>query len=744
MNRDKKITAAAFVTGGLLAILFSVTAIAATTDEDAAAAVADENTTAESEQSTASTDDAMSAHDTDTIGEFLIDISKFKCEKCPFEEGFSGEIEVGVGNVSDDSFKFGEYNGLYEEGAFAVVNAKARYRDLDASYLDISARELGLDSRSLNIEGGRQGRYDLMLRYDEIGHYISDTVRTPYQGNGSASLSLPAGWVTANSTAGMTALDASLQSVEVKQQRTRLELGASLIPASAWKYDLNVRRETREGNRRAAGAFLSGSFFSNAAELIEPVDYVTDEVDVSASYIGKKWQATLAYYGSFFSNDDDALTWENAFTPVVAGADTGQRALPPDNKFHQILLSAGYSMSKRTRLSGDIAVGRMEQDEEFLPATINTSLTVPALPRTSADAQVDTLVADLRLVSAISRDFKINASMNYSDHDNQTPQSSYDRVITDAVVAAARTNQPYSFTRQRARLGGDYRVNRSTRVAAGLDYERYERELQEVDETKENTVWGKLIVRARDFTDMTFRVAQANRNASAYQPVAETDPAQNPLLRKYNMADRERSSAGVSTNSMLSETASFGISLDYANDDYDESTLGLIEASESSINIDTSVLLSERSSLHLFLGRQRIQSLQTGSQSATVADWTAQNTDTVDSAGIGLKHRLKGDRLDVGADLVLSRSTGQVIITSGAPEAFPELEVDLDSIKLYADYRLRDNMSIHAAYWYERYDSSDWAVDNVDPDTVANLLSFGEDSPDYEINVVTVSLRYKF
>jgi len=68
----------------------------------------------------------------------------------------------------------------------------------------------------------------------------------------------------------------------------------------------------------------------------------------------------------------------------------------------------------------------------------------------------------------------------------------------------------------------------------------------------------------------------------------------------------------------------------------------------------------------------------------------------------------------------------------------------MDNIKLYADYQLKENMTVHGAFWYERYNSYDWALDGVDPATISNVLSFGEDSPDYKIGVVTVTLRYKF
>jgi hypothetical protein len=144
-----------------------------------------------------------------------VDISGWECEYCAFEKGFSGEVEVGAGYVSDDSYKFGEYNGLHDDGPFPIGNATARYRDENANYLDLRVRDLGINTRSADIEGGRQGKYKLFLEYDEIPHYISDSAKTPYRGNDT--LRLPSNWVTAGSTAGMTELGASLHDADLKR-----------------------------------------------------------------------------------------------------------------------------------------------------------------------------------------------------------------------------------------------------------------------------------------------------------------------------------------------------------------------------------------------------------------------------------------------------------------------------------------------------------------------------------------------
>jgi len=665
-----------------------------------------------------------------------IDMSKWTCEYCMFEQGLSGEIELGLGSVSDSSFKFGEYNGLYEDGPFLIANATASYVGEDAAYYNLKVRDLGLDNRLINIEGGQQGSYRLFLNYDEITHAISDSARTPYLGSGSNLLLLPSGWTRAGSTAGMTDLNTSLNSVDLKTQRKRLTVGAELILSSEWETAFSGRHEERTGQKRSAGAFLFSS-----AQLVEPVDYATDELNISLSYNTRKWQSRLAYYGSFFSDNNESLTWQNAYT----GAYAGRSALAPDNEFHQFLLSSAYQLTKDTRISGDMALGRMLQNEDLLAATINPGITV-VLPRTNADTQIDTITANLKLDSMVNEKLRLTAALRYNDRDNKTRTSSYDWVTTDSFIAATtRTNQPYSFTDETIKLGANYRFNRSTRLSGGYDYESKDRTNQEVDNTTENTFWGKLNVSAGENIDVTLKAAHADRDASGYNLVTETTPAQNPLMRKYNMADRTRDSGSVQLDFTPSDLINIGLSIAHSRDDYSDSILGLTESQETSYNVDASVILTAVTTMHGFAARNLIKSEQAGSQTFSTPDWFASNDDTIDTFGIGVKHQLIEDKLDVGADYVITRSTGKVSVNTGTPAAgFPDLNSDLDSLKLYADYRLQDNMTIHAAYWYEHYSSTDWMLDDVNPDTISNVISFGESSPDYNVNVVMVSVSYLF
>ncbi len=667
------------------------------------------------------------------------DTSQWKCESCPAEKGVTGAVEVGAGYVSKDSAKFGEYNGLNEKGAVALADGTARVRGEDGNYWNVNASNLGLTSRSVGVEGGQQGKYKLILDYDEIPHFISDTAQTPYLGTGGSSLTLPAGF--GGATTALMPLPGALHEVDLETKRKRLGVGGSWMGTPDWQYSLGVRRETKEGTKRTAG-----SFFVNAAQLVEPVDYVTDQVDASASYVSDRLQAKLSYYGSIFRNDNSSLTWQNPFSGLPGAPAAGQLALPPDNQFHQILASAGYQLSDRTRATADVAWGRMTQDDAFLAPTLNAGLAVPGLPRASLDARANTLNANLRMTHMATSALRLNGTYSHNERDNKTGSSIYSWASTDMFLATARANVPYSFAQDKVNLSADYAVTTKTKASAGYDHDIQKRTFQEADETREQTVWGKVGTRAVENLDVSLKLAHGERRHSNYaNVVVAAVPLENPLLRKYSMANRTRDSAIFRADITALENVNIGLGASTSRDDYTDSAIGLTRGSDFSLSGDIAVALTERTTVHAFANRERIQSRQAGSQNFSNRDWIGENDDTIDFYGVGLRHAAIPGKLDVGTDFGYMKTRSEISINTGAGQgAFPDMSSKLQSLKLYATYKMKDNVSLHASWWHERFDSANWMLDGVGPATIPNVLTLGEVPPRYSLNFVRLSVRYKF
>lgn len=673
---------------------------------------------------------------------WAVDTSAWTCESCPYPvypKGHSGTVEVGAGNMSDKAAKFGTYTGLQRKGAYAVLGGSAILREADGLYADLEASDLGLDSRSLSVRGGREGLVALGLRYDEIPRYFGDGARTPFQGAGGGTLTLPPGFA-APSTNTMP-LAANLQPIDLGFVAKRLDLTGSWLGTDSLNLRLGYRRDVRDGTRP-----LYASFLATAAQLPAPVDHVTDVLDLTAAYNATRWQASLSYQWSQFRNGTPTLTWDNPFSAVVPGANRGQLALAPDNELHQIIGSAAYQLAPTIRASADFAIGRLTQNQGFLAPTLNPNLMPSPMPAASLDGRVDTFNSSVRITAAPLEGLRLNASYARDVRDNRTSRQTYPTIETDIYGGLpSRTNTPFSHWQDRFKLQADYRGPATLRLAGGAEYEQRERNYTEAVTTRETTVWGRVSLRPIAMLGLSVKLAHADRDHSTYGTVVWFGAAENPLLRKYNLAARSRDSVGLRVDLTLSETLNVGLSADHADDDYHRSVIGLTDARSGSVGIDVAWAASEHTQLHAFAQGENMRSLQSGSQSVGLPDWSASSKDRFDVFGFGIKHAAIPDKLDIGADLSSTRSRSDLDVQTVMMEpAFPRVSTSLDRIKLYATYKIDDKISLTGNLWHESYKAVDWRTGGLMPATLINLLSLGAQTPRYKVDAVSVSLRYKF
>ena len=153
-----------------------------------------------------------------------VDTSDWKCEYCPFPDGYEAEVEAGAAAVSDDSARIGSGNGYDDEGAYANVNGEGLYAS-GAYRLSWMAEDLGLDSRRFEMQAGKPGAFGVSLGYRELPYRLFDTTRTVFAAAGNDALRLPSDWVSSANTQNMTGLAAALQDRPIGSDRQILDLG---------------------------------------------------------------------------------------------------------------------------------------------------------------------------------------------------------------------------------------------------------------------------------------------------------------------------------------------------------------------------------------------------------------------------------------------------------------------------------------------------------------------------------------
>src|SRR5689334_809376 len=77
----------------------------------------------------------------------LPDTSSWKCEQCPFFQGYAAESEAGVVYADGANASYGRYTGIDHNGAYLDASARGQSRSGSGTYTEYEVQHLGLPSR---------------------------------------------------------------------------------------------------------------------------------------------------------------------------------------------------------------------------------------------------------------------------------------------------------------------------------------------------------------------------------------------------------------------------------------------------------------------------------------------------------------------------------------------------------------------------------------------------------------------
>ena len=675
------------------------------------------------------------------LGHAQVDTSEWSCEYCPFDSGYRANVEVGATYVSDDAARFGDGTGLDKKGGIADLNGAGHYAN-DGFQVVWRLADLGLDSRAASLEVGRQGSYEFHLGYQESPYRRFDTTQTIFTASSPDTLSVPPGWVPANTTSAMPGLSSSLFVQDIGTDRQIMDIGAGWTPTSSLSMFANFRRQKRDGID-----ITSGSSFTLASMLPRWIDFETDQIDIGLQYSGDRGSLKFAYYGSYFSNRNPSLTWD---TPYIAlpGAEQLRMAQEPDNDFQQVSLSGAWRASVwDTVLAFSASAGRGEQNELLLPYTINPNINAGALPVSSINAEVDTGNYAFTTTSRPSNRIRLKFAYTYDERDNNTARNDWARVITDLFSAGeVEQNTPYSYDRSRLKVSGELRLFSNIRVSAGYDRTDLNRDYQEVAEQTEDSGWGQLRWRPVSWFDLRARGGASERDIERYDETLAVSLGQNPLLRKYTLAYRYREFGELAaTISMRDKPFSIGITAFVANDDYSQSKLGMTMSEEQRVAVDINWAIGENTSTYLLIGQENIDAEQLGSELGGIADWQAQHEDSFSNVGAGFLWRQSAGKLDLKLDYTHGVGETAILVSSqsGGQSQLPDLTSTLDSLRLEANIRWSERLETTVNLRYENFSADDWALQDVGPDTLPAVLTLGAEPYDYDVWAIGIGFRYR-
>ncbi len=663
--------------------------------------------------------------------------SAWTCKLCVFYTGAKAKVEVGVLDASGANFASGRYNGVDHNGAYLQGGAQGRWRTAGGAYGSFTADHLGLASRHIAVIAGEEGRYEVHATYQGQPFHQYDDAETPYRSAGDGELVLPGGWVTANTTAGMTALRADLEPVRIESNRRTVTLSGRYFTSSVWTLFGTLSQTERTGTD-ATGA----SFLTEAVQLPEPIDYQTDDVHAGAVWADAGASVRIAYQGSWFDDKLDALVFQNPYLPLVPGASAGLLSLPPDNDLQQGSIAGEVVLPIWSgELSYLASVGRLAQEGTFVPGSTLPGGPAPLSGSLSGDIDLTHYALGLSLRPMARLDLLGRAT--YDGHDDHTAVLAIPYIVTDTLPGGIGVTPRYGEDRVRLTGSASYRLVRWARVSVGGEYgHTHYGPLQVLTSLSELQAWGQATVQPVAAVSVTVKGGSSRRDASALD-VAALPPGEDPQLLAYDYAPRDREFLMVRGTWAITTRVAFSLQSTAATDAYRRSQLGLSDARERELSATLEWSPASPWSLYLDSSYQHLETGQYGLQIPAGIAWQAREGEYFWTAGTGGTWTVSS-RWRVRADYVYAASRANMSLDSvGVYGGFPQDGSSLDTVKVDASYRWTAALSLRLRYERANFGSNDWALQSVYPDTVPQLLALGVQPYRYGVDLISVSFLYR-
>lgn len=590
----------------------------------------------------------------------------------------SGTVSLGFQGTdnSTNSSKLTEYRDLDDQAFVPRVAVSAADRS-GKWFFDASGTNIARDDQTVRSEFGRPGSWSLRADWVGVPHNFSNKALTPYTQSSPGLFTVPATVpvtfkklaTAAPDTPGVLASDdliATYQQSYLAGTPLATETNAGHF-AGSWMGDLlglsvAYDRRTKTGSKATFGPIGDRPPRTLNIQLAEPVDYRTNDLTFAAEHEGSAYQVRAEYLFSDFANQIDTLQWQNVYATAAPGATYdawdrsvsvyGRRPLAPDNRYHNFSASVGGDLPRDSRLTATAAYGILEQNQMLLPYSYNLDqLANKTLPRSTADAQINTTSVTADYVISPMRRLNVRAFYRKYDLDNRTPSSQWQYVTSDTSnlngtvsYVNKRVSVPYAFDRQNAGAEATWRLPARSSLALGYEREGVERRHREAD-TSEDILRATWRTRAARWMNVEVRYLQGMRDGTEYNNEVthegywylQTDRVDNnnpaltfdnhPDMRRFDVIDRDRRQFDARVNLTPRDVMAVSAFVRYRRDDYDADVspsqpllgtgladqaatspgdqLGHLEDTRTRYGVDVFVQPSPRVSLNAFLNHDQ-------------------------------------------------------------------------------------------------------------------------------------------
>lgn len=668
-------------------------------------------------------------------------------------------VSLGVGSVSGDSQRFGMYNGLHDSGVFGIGEFSLVTRDdATGTWLRAQGRNLGLPQAELRAEHERQGHWRYFAEYDQFTRYSPYTYYSRLQGVGSNTLTYP-------NTSGAQA-KSTVKLVDLNTERQNFRLGGDYFLTPELEFKVNFQNTEKKGQRPFGRGTGGAQEF-----LVEPIDWVTRQLDVVLNYTGERLQLSGGYYGSLFQNANNQLNivgGDNALrTAASPNIPFSVISLPPDNIAHQIHLAGAYQFTDRT--NGTFKVSRMlaMQHDSFVSVPAPTGATPPGglnmSGRSDLGGRVDTTLVNLGLSSRPTSNLWLLGSVRYEDRNDNTAVTRYIN-ITSGTSSTDGYNEPRSLSTLTGKLEASYQLPAGYRLTGGLDYEEKERSISGVRvvgyRTRTEEISERLELKKSLAEDLNGSVAyiHSERSGSAYGTLQTWNAATGNFnagssysnaLQPIYIADRIRDKVRLFADWTPLEPLNLQLAVENAQDNYgagrNSLDVGVRRGDAQLVSLDATWTISEQWRLNGWVSRSVTRMDQAdGNSQATL--WTASLINRTDTVGLGLRGKLTS-LIDVGADATIGRDKSEYKQAGAASNSqIPDIRYDQTTLKFFGRYALNKDSNLRLDVIFDHRKTNDWTWNGTGSSGsyVYTDGSWVYQDPNQRIHVIGLTYNFAF
>jgi len=668
-----------------------------------------------------------------------------------------GSIDFGVRgtSITGDNSRHERFrdlgDGLFLESFRWKVQASGWF-------MDFAADHAGRKDQRYTAAFAKPGQFKGWAQWDQIPMLLSTSTRTPFSSTVAGEFRLDdavqLGLQNLSSTqrpAALLALVNGSPTFELKSRRDTLEGGFELLPTLNSSIKVNVRRADREGAQPYGAAWGH----SQVVEFAAPVDHRLTDIEASAEV--EKGPALLraGYTGSWFTNNVTSAIVDNPLraTDISGTAASARLSLPVSNTLLGVNGMVSVKLPSKSRLTAYGTLSTLKDDNgAILPLTINSALapSASALSRSTLDGEARISGLNLSFTSRPNSLIALGARMKYYDYDNRTASVTLtQRVGYDGSLSNLATpTHTEVYGVKRLNFDADVRFSPKGPAALTLAYGRYadERTHRIFEETVDNVFRAKLDTLSTGIISVRAMYERAQRRGSGFDVDVLTHANEQPGMRHYDLADRDRDRFTLVASFMPVANWALNVSSAIGRDDYNDSLFGLRDNNHDVYTIGFDGTPSERVGLSASYSYEDYRSLQRSRQANPGVqftdpsrNWATDADDTVHSVVANLDLMQLAEKLDLHLSWDYNRTRATYEYITGAvpdrtlpeevivdttlptPVALPPVKSDLWRGTVDAIYNINRRIAIGVTYWYDKYKVEDFTLDS----TAQNTLTAG-------------------